>query len=73
VLRREHLDAIKYEENLRIHRIFHPQGAVIVEGGDALGRFDVVPAVLIRDGSNKFQDRLLRRSVVPRRQWIGGV
>ena len=56
VLRGEFLDALKGEQNLGIYGIFHPQGAVVVEGGDAFGRCNVVLAVLVRDGRNKLED-----------------
>jgi hypothetical protein len=36
VLRRQRLDPIEDEEELEIARLLGPQGAVVVEGGDAL-------------------------------------
>ena len=38
MLRRHRLDAVEREGNLEVIRLLGPQRAVIVEGGDALGR-----------------------------------
>ena len=38
MLRRERLHAVEREEQLEIHRLLGPERAVVVEGGDALGR-----------------------------------
>ena len=73
VLGCELLHAIEREKSLRVHGIFDPQGAVVIEGGDAVGRFDVILALFVRYGGNELQDRLLRRPIVPRWQRIGGV
>ena len=73
LLGREFLHSIKYEIELCIHRLLDPQRTVIVKHGDAFGLFYVVFAALIRDGCNEFQDRFLRPTIVPRRQWISSV
>ena len=46
MLRRHRLDAIEGEHDLEVDRLFAPQRAVIVEGGDALlGRHEVGAAL----------------------------
>ncbi|MCY1410248.1 hypothetical protein D9M71_256140 [compost metagenome] len=70
VLRGQALDFIQGKQHLEVHRLFAPQGAVIVEHGNALGRCDVVLAALCGDGSDKLLDRLARGAVVPGRQWV---
>ena len=46
MLRRQRLDAIEREGELEIDRLLGPQRAVVVEGGDALGRrHEIRPAL----------------------------
>ena len=73
VLGGEFFHSVEDERDLGVDRLLHPQGTVVVKRGDPLGRFDVVLAVLVRHGGNEFQDCFLRRTVVPRREWILGV
>ncbi len=42
MLRREHLDPIDDEEELRIQRLFGPERSVVVEGGDARGDWNEI-------------------------------
>ena len=48
VLGRHALHAVERESELHIHRLLDPQRAVIVEGGDAVLRRDVVAAFRVR-------------------------
>ena len=66
--RRHALEAVHH---LRVHRMLDPQRAVLVEGGDALGRRHELRAALRRRRLHELDDRLLRRAVVPRGQRIG--
>jgi hypothetical protein len=67
----ENPDAIEREHCLRVNRMLDPEGAVLIEGGDAVIRRHIARARLIDRGMHKVQDRLLGRSVVPRRQNAG--
>ena len=67
VLRRLRLYAVDGEGELEVDRLFSPQRAVIVEGGDALDRFDVIGAALARDALDEADNRRLRGTVVPGR------
>ena len=64
VLRHRH-EAPQDEVELDRHWLLTPQRAVVVEGGDPLGRRHVAAAALIRDARDEVDDRPLRRSVVP--------
>src|SRR5271166_2348946 len=50
--------------------MLNPQRAVLVERCDALGRRYELRATLCRGRLNEFDNRLFRRSVVPRRQGV---
>src|SRR5208337_3875929 len=56
------------EDDLRVHRMLDPERAVLVEFGDALFRRHEVLARRIGGDAYEVEDRLLRRSVVPRRE-----
>ena len=58
--------AVEAVDHLRIHRMLDPQRAVLIEGGDALLRRHEILARLVGCYSDEFEDRLFRRSVVPR-------
>jgi hypothetical protein len=62
VLRKDQLD----------HGLLAPQGAVIVEGGNAFGGWNEVGRTFLCYFFDKSDDRLLRRSVIPRGKWILG-
>jgi hypothetical protein len=64
MLRRQRLHLVDREGQLEIDRLLGPQCAVIVEGGDALGRLDVVWRPLPGDALDKAGDGLLRRTVI---------
>jgi len=46
--------------------MFDPEGAILIEGGDAILRLDVFGAGLVCNFFDERTDRLFRRSVVPR-------
>ncbi|MNF69994.1 hypothetical protein D3C84_518930 [compost metagenome] len=71
VLRCGALDFLEGEQQLEVHRLLAPQGAVIVEHGNAVLGFDEVLAALICHGLNEFDDAFLRRAIIPGRQWFG--
>ena len=61
----------EHERQLGVHRMFHPQGPIIVECRDAPGgRHEVGPA-LLGDARNEAGDRLFVGAVVPRWQRVG--
>ena len=61
MLRRERLDAVEREEELEVHRLLGPERAVVVEGGDALGRRHEVRRAFLRHLLDESDDGLLRR------------
>jgi hypothetical protein len=69
--RRQRLDPIECERELKIHRLLGPQGAVVVEHGDALPGREIVGAAFACDPSDEFNDRVLAGSLRPRCQRIG--
>ncbi|MND60737.1 hypothetical protein D3C80_519740 [compost metagenome] len=71
VLRRGAFDFFQGEQQLEVHRLLAPQGAVVVEHGNAVLGFDEVLAVLIGDRLHELDDLLFRRTVVPGGQWLG--
>ncbi|MNP37740.1 hypothetical protein D3C76_1312020 [compost metagenome] len=73
VLRGGALDLFQGEQQFEIHRLLAPQGAVVIEHGDAVLGFDEVLAALIGHRLDELDDVLFRRTVVPRRQWLGGL
>jgi len=70
MLGRQRLDAVDDEQELEVERLLGPQRAVVVEDGDAFGGRDEVRGSILRHALDEGHDRLLRRSVVPRRQGI---
>src|SRR5262249_32399218 len=58
------------EDELVVHRLLDPQGAVVVERGEAVLGLDVIRSTLFGDARHIIEDRLLRRAVVPGRQRI---
>jgi hypothetical protein len=71
VLRCQRPDAVEDECELDRHRVFDPQGAVVVERGDALIDGYEVRSALDGDAQNKIGNGFLRGTVVPGRQRIG--
>src|SRR5271170_7855499 len=47
-----------------------PKGAILIEGGNAIPRLDVVGTGLVRHFIDEGNDRLLRRPVVPGRKRV---
>ncbi len=72
VLRCHGLDLIKGDKELKRIGSFGPQRAVIVKGGNALCRRDVVWTACCRDACDEVENRLLRRAIVPGGQGIIG-
>jgi hypothetical protein len=70
-LRRERRDAVEREGELNVHGLLDPERAVVVEGGDALGRGDEIGRAFPRHGGDEVQDGPLGVAVVPRWQRIG--
>ena len=66
------LDFRKGERHLEGHRVFAPEHTVVVEDRDALGGRNEIGAALLRHFLDEGDDRLLRRSIVPRRKRILG-
>src|SRR6185312_2467984 len=65
------LDFVERKSELEIERLLAPQGAVIIEHGDALlGRHKIVSS-LHRHPRDKIQDGLLPRAGVPGWQRVG--
>ena len=71
MLRREDFDAVYREEELKTHRLLRPKTAVVVEGGDAFGRWHEVRRALLGHLLDKGDDCLLGLAFVPRRNRIG--
>jgi hypothetical protein len=67
----ERPDAVDGKEELEVERLLGPQGAVVVEGGDALGLRHEVGAGRIGDSTDKIEDRRFGIPVIPGRQRIG--
>jgi len=68
MLWRQNLHAIEDEGQLSVHRVFDPQGAIVVERRDALGRRHEIRPALLGDAGHEAGDCLFARAVVPRRQ-----
>ena len=66
---RHGLHAIEREGQLDIHRVFHPQCAVVIEGGDALIDGDEVGPALRGNAGDELCDCGFGRAVVPGRQF----
>src|SRR6266550_2196657 len=73
MLRCERLDAVEREHDLEIHRLLSPERAVVVEGRDALVRWNEVGRTFLGNLRDEFSDGFLRRAVVPRRQRVLGL
>ncbi len=61
----EHLDPIEGEGELIVIRLFRPQGAIVVEYGDAVGRGDIGGRSLLRNRRNERHDCRLGGIVLP--------
>jgi len=64
---------VERKHGLRIQRVGHPKGAVLVEGGDAFLRPDVLRVRLVRCIAHKLENGFFRRAVVPRGERVGRV
>ncbi|MNT06151.1 hypothetical protein D3C72_1408050 [compost metagenome] len=73
VLRRHYLQFVHGEDQLEVHRLLAPQGAVVIEHRDAVDRRHVVRPALFGDRVHEVQDGLARRPLVPGRQRRLGV
>ena len=69
--RRPSANPVHGEGGLKGNRIFGPQGAVIVEDGDSLGRGHMVGRGLVAHAGDVGEDGLLGGAVVPGGQGIG--
>src|SRR5207249_7260608 len=67
---RECLHAVDCEGKLEIDWLLGPQGAVVVEGGDALGGWHEVGRALFRHAFDETHDGIPGCRVVPRRQRV---
>ncbi len=72
-LRGKCLHTVKRKIQLHRHRLFAPQGAVVVEGYDAFAERHEVRRAGFGDLLDKIDDGLFRRTVIPRRQRIGSL
>ena len=70
VLAGQCLDPLQDEGELGVHRLFHPQGAVVVEDGDALSGRDKGWSTRVGHVRDEGGNGLLGRPVVPGRQGI---
>ena len=73
MLRRERLHSVERKQELKIHGLLGPQRAVVIEGGDAFCRRHELRPPFLRDFRDKFDEGLLRRTVIPRGKRIGGI
>ena len=63
--RRERLHAVQRERELKVHRLFRPQGAVVIEYRDAVGGRDKVSRAFGRHAVDELDDSRLRSRVLP--------
>ena len=70
VLRRELAQATEREHGLCVQRVFRPEGAILIERGDAILGFDILGTGFFRRILDERNDRFSRRSVIPRGQRI---
>ena len=63
--RREPFDLAHREKKLEIGRLLGPERAVVVEGRDPLGGFDVVGSAVTRDALNEADDGGFHTAGVP--------
>src|SRR4029453_6839730 len=68
---RESFHAVEREEELKIHRLFGPERAVVVEYSDAFGGRDVIGRAFLSYFGNEVHDGCFGCAVVPRRKRIG--
>ena len=73
MLRRQRFHPIEREKELEVHRLLTPERAVVVEGRDALVRWNEVGRTFLGNLRDEFSDGFLRRAVVPRRQRVLGL
>src|SRR6476660_7337740 len=71
MLRRQRHYTVEREGQLRVHRVRDPGGAVLIEGGDTILRRYEARVRSVRGRTDKVQDRLLRRTVLPGRERVG--
>src|SRR5450432_3617380 len=70
MLRRKCAHAVEHKTQLGIKRVLNPSGTVLIESRDAIFWRDVLGIFFLGGDLNKIDDRLLRRTIVPGRQWI---
>ena len=72
VLRSQRLHPVERKCELKVNRLLGPERAVVVERRDSFWRGYEVSTALRRDACHEADDGLLRRSVVPGGEGIGG-
>ena len=72
MLGRQRPDPVEREHRLGVERMLDPERAVLVEGGDPVGRQHEVGAARRGHGVDERDDRRFRGTVVPGRQRIVG-
>jgi hypothetical protein len=72
VLWRKGLHPIQDEGELHVHGLLGPEGAVVVEHGDAFGGRHVIRPALLRHLGDETENGLFGGAGVPGRQGIGG-
>ncbi len=70
VQRSHDFHAVERKGQLNVHRLLHPEGAIVVEGRDALLDRHEVRSVLRCDARDEVEDRSFGGAVVPGRQRI---
>ena len=70
MLRRQSFHAIKGKEELYGNRLFTPEGAIVIEHGDAFCNRNEVRRIFRGHSIDKRNDRFLCRPFVPRRQRV---
>jgi len=71
VLRCDLLEPVQGEEDLHLQRLLAPQGAIVVEGRNALGGWNVVTPAPLRYARNEIENGGPGRAVVPHGERIG--
>ena len=66
-------DAVDGEQKLEIDGLLRPEATIVVERGDSFGRRYVVWTAFAGYALDEIDNCRLRRAVVSRREWIGGV
>ncbi len=72
LLRLQRHHAIEGERELDGHGLLRSQGAVVVEGSNALGNGHEIGPTFFRDPCHELEDGLLRHALVPGRERVGG-